>query len=107
LDTIEPQLKHDPRVLLAIIGIRKRERWILSPFNNDQKRCKVFLTLLIWLSLSSESLRLAGVYQNVNLVSGFSPQAVEELANKTKKKWSLFFIDGNHNDDYPLKVHLF
>jgi hypothetical protein len=50
-----------------------------------------------------ESLRLAGVHQNVNLVAGFSPQAIEELAHKTKRKWSLFFIDGNHNGDYPLR----
>jgi hypothetical protein len=51
-----------------------------------------------------ESLRLAGVHHNVNLVAGFSPQAVEELASKFNKKWSLFFIDGNHNGEYPLNV---
>jgi hypothetical protein len=53
-----------------------------------------------------ESLRLAGVNHHVNLVAGFSPQAVNELASKFNKKWSLFFIDGNHNGEYPLNVRL-
>jgi len=47
-----------------------------------------------------ESLRLSDVNDCVTLVSGFSPGKVHELA--TRKRWSFFFIDGNHNGDYPL-----
>jgi hypothetical protein len=49
-----------------------------------------------------ESLRLAGASKNVNLVHGFSPEAVHELAKNQQRKWSFIFIDGNHNADYPL-----
>jgi len=66
---IEPQLIHDPRVLLAIM----------------------------------DSIGRAGIQKSVNLVPGFSPEKVEELATKQKKRWSFFFIDGNHNGDYPLR----
>lgn len=50
-----------------------------------------------------DSLRRAGLDKKVNLLAGFSPQKVEELANgPQKKRWSFIFIDGNHNGDYPL-----
>jgi hypothetical protein len=52
LDVIEPNLKHDPRVLLAVVG----------------------------------SLGMTGVSKNVNLVAGFSPEKVIELAEGPLKK---------------------
>jgi glycosyltransferase involved in cell wall biosynthesis len=50
----------------------------------------------------SNSLRAAGVLDTVNLVSGYSPQKVEELATQFQRKWSLIFIDGNHEAPGPL-----
>jgi predicted O-methyltransferase YrrM len=50
----------------------------------------------------SSSLQCAGVIDSVNLVSGYSPQQVEELAEKLEHKWSLFFIDGSHEAPCPL-----
>ncbi|MHC5742387.1 MAG: class I SAM-dependent methyltransferase [Nostoc sp.] len=44
----------------------------------------------------SNSLRLANVLESVNLVAGYSPQRVEELAKELQHKWSLIFIDGDH-----------
>jgi predicted O-methyltransferase YrrM len=49
------------------------------------------------------SLDAAGVRQAVNLIGGCSPQKVHELAAQRKGKWSLFFIDGNHDAPYPLQ----
>jgi predicted O-methyltransferase YrrM len=49
------------------------------------------------------SLDAAGVRQHVNLVGGFSPQKVYELAAWRTRRWSLFFIDGNHDAPYPLQ----
>lgn len=51
----------------------------------------------------SSSLKAAGVFDSVNLVSGYSPQKVEELAIQLQRKWSLIFIDGNHDAPFPLK----
>eukprot|EP01129_Flabellula_baltica_P016526 TRINITY_DN8847_c0_g1_i1.p1 TRINITY_DN8847_c0_g1~~TRINITY_DN8847_c0_g1_i1.p1 ORF type:complete len:272 (+),score=47.03 TRINITY_DN8847_c0_g1_i1:89-817(+) len=68
LDVIEPQLIHDPRVLLSLI----------------------------------QSINIAGLQQQIRLIPGFSPQSVHQTAQKEDKKWSLIFIDGNHNEDYPL-----
>jgi glycosyltransferase involved in cell wall biosynthesis len=50
----------------------------------------------------TSSLRTAGVLDSINLVAGYSPQKVEELANQLQKKWSLIFIDGNHESPGPL-----
>jgi cephalosporin hydroxylase len=50
----------------------------------------------------SNSLKSAGVIDSVNLVAGSSPQAVEELASQLQRKWSLIFIDGNHEAPGPL-----
>ncbi|MEH2063959.1 MAG: TylF/MycF/NovP-related O-methyltransferase [Nostoc sp.] len=50
----------------------------------------------------TNSLQSAGVLDRVNLVSGYSPQKVEELAEKSQRKWSLFFIDGSHEAPCPL-----
>jgi predicted O-methyltransferase YrrM len=49
------------------------------------------------------SLEAAGVHQAVNLVGGFSPQKVHQLAAQRTTKWSLFFIDGNHDAPCPLQ----
>jgi glycosyltransferase involved in cell wall biosynthesis/predicted O-methyltransferase YrrM len=50
----------------------------------------------------TNSLRMAGVLEAVNLIAGSSPQEVEELATKLQRKWSLIFIDGNHEAPGPL-----
>ncbi|MGL4498988.1 MAG: class I SAM-dependent methyltransferase [Planktothrix sp.] len=48
------------------------------------------------------SLTEAGVINNVNLVSGYSPQEVTNLATQFNRRWSLIFIDGNHEAPGPL-----
>ena len=48
------------------------------------------------------SLLAAGVLSSVNLVAGYSPEKVEELAEQFQRKWSLIFIDGNHDAPGPL-----
>jgi len=48
------------------------------------------------------SLLAAGVLSSVYLVAGYSPEKVEELALATERKWSLIFIDGNHDEPGPL-----
>lgn len=50
----------------------------------------------------THSLQSAGVLNKVNLVSGYSPDAVAELAEQQQRKWSLFFIDGSHDAPCPL-----
>ncbi len=50
----------------------------------------------------NSSLDEAGVLSSVNLVGGYSPQKVEELAQQFQRKWSLIFIDGNHDTPSPL-----
>jgi glycosyltransferase involved in cell wall biosynthesis/predicted O-methyltransferase YrrM/tetratricopeptide (TPR) repeat protein len=49
------------------------------------------------------SLRQAGVLERVNLRPGYSPQAVIELAEQVQRRWSLIFIDGNHDTPGPLE----
>jgi predicted O-methyltransferase YrrM len=49
------------------------------------------------------SLAAAGLPTTVNLVPGASPAAVRELAASMERKWSLFFIDGNHDHPAPLE----
>lgn len=51
----------------------------------------------------SNSLAAAGVRDCVNLVPGYSPQAVQELARRRQQPWSLIFIDGNHERPGPLQ----
>ncbi len=43
----------------------------------------------------------AGVLDFVTLHTGFSPGAIDELSQATGKKWSLAFIDGDHEGDAP------
>jgi glycosyltransferase involved in cell wall biosynthesis/predicted O-methyltransferase YrrM len=50
----------------------------------------------------SHSLKDAGVLDSVNLVAGYSPNKVEELAAQLGCKWSLIFIDGDHEAPGPL-----
>jgi uncharacterized protein (TIGR01627 family) len=50
----------------------------------------------------SYSLAAAGVLESVNLIPGYSPQKLEELVTQFKRKWSLIFIDGNHEAPGPL-----
>lgn len=50
----------------------------------------------------TNSLQCAGVMDLVNLVIGYSPQKVEELAQQLQRKWSFFFIDGSHDAPSPL-----
>jgi cephalosporin hydroxylase len=51
----------------------------------------------------SDSLTSAGVRDHVNLVPGYSPQAVQALAAQRQQPWSLIFIDGNHERPGPLE----
>jgi len=51
----------------------------------------------------SDSLTSAGVRDRVNLVPGYSPQAVQALAAQRQQPWSLIFIDGNHERPGPLE----
>lgn len=46
-----------------------------------------------------ESLQRAGVRERVNLAGGKSPEKIAELGGK----WSLFFIDGDHELDGPTR----
>ncbi len=48
------------------------------------------------------ALNASGVQTSVKLVPGYSPQRVEALANEFNRKWSLIFIDGEHEGDGPL-----
>lgn len=49
------------------------------------------------------SLRAAGVREHVRLVAGHSPAAVEDLARREQRRWSLIFIDGDHDAPGPLR----
>ncbi|MEG3857646.1 class I SAM-dependent methyltransferase [Microcoleus sp. herbarium12] len=48
------------------------------------------------------ALNASGVQTTVELIPGYSPQRVEELANQFNRKWSLIFIDGEHGAPGPL-----
>ncbi len=50
-----------------------------------------------------QSLRSAGVRSNVNLYPGYSPEKVEEIAQENDRRWSLIYIDGNHDAPAPLR----
>lgn len=50
----------------------------------------------------SNSLQAAGVIDSVRLIPGYSPEKVEEIATRYQRKWSLIFIDGNHDAPGPL-----
>jgi glycosyltransferase involved in cell wall biosynthesis/predicted O-methyltransferase YrrM len=55
----------------------------------------------LWRDSVEASLRSAGL-SNVQLHGAFSPDHVRHLAEAEGRKWSLFFIDGNHNAPGPL-----
>ncbi|MFB8794001.1 MAG: glycosyltransferase [Microcoleus sp.] len=48
------------------------------------------------------ALDASGVQTTVELIPGYSPQRVEEFAAQFNRKWSLIFIDGEHEGDGPL-----
>ena len=48
-----------------------------------------------------EALRVSGLAHNVSIVAEASPQAIHRVAAKGGKKWSFFFIDGNHDAPHP------
>ncbi|MDX2100102.1 MAG: glycosyltransferase, partial [Leptolyngbyaceae cyanobacterium bins.59] len=50
-----------------------------------------------------DSLERAGVLESVRLLPGYSPARVEQLAKQEHCKWSLIFIDGNHEVPGPLE----
>lgn len=50
----------------------------------------------------SNSLNSTGIVDSVNLVAGYSPQKVDELAQQLQRKWSLIFIDGDHEAPGPV-----
>jgi hypothetical protein len=47
-----------------------------------------------------ESIHLAGLDGKIDLHGGFSPQAIDQIF-PPDKKWSAFFVDGNHDGDGP------
>jgi predicted O-methyltransferase YrrM len=50
-----------------------------------------------------QSLSAAGVLPRITLYGGMSPQGVLEIAARNaQRKWSLIFIDGDHEGDAPL-----
>jgi hypothetical protein len=59
----------------------------------------------------TDSLRRAEVLDRVILHSGYSPAEVERLSREAGKRWSLVFIDGDHEGEAPRKdaevVHRF
>lgn len=50
-----------------------------------------------------ESLKSAGVLDRVALYAGQSPALVLELAQTERRRWSLIFIDGDHNHPGPIQ----
>ncbi|HAJ61642.1 MAG TPA: hypothetical protein DCP31_22300, partial [Cyanobacteria bacterium UBA8543] len=50
----------------------------------------------------NHSLQAVGVINSVKLIPGCSPEKVEELAAQFQRKWSLIYIDGNHDSPGPL-----
>ncbi|WP_244348714.1 class I SAM-dependent methyltransferase [Thermostichus vulcanus] len=50
-----------------------------------------------------QSLTLAGIRSNVTLYPGTSPEKVEEIAQTQNRRWSLIFIDGDHDHPGPLR----
>ncbi|MCC3529185.1 MAG: class I SAM-dependent methyltransferase [Microcoleus sp. PH2017_21_RUC_O_A] len=48
------------------------------------------------------ALNASGVQTSVTLIPGYSPQRVEQLAKDLNRKWSLIFIDREHEGDGPL-----
>ncbi len=53
------------------------------------------------LEFVSSSLRSADVLDRCHLIGGMSPEAVEELAQRSNKRWNLIFIDGDHEGEAP------
>lgn len=49
-----------------------------------------------------DSLARAGLGQQVRLYGGYSPGRVEELAREENRRWSLIFIDGDHEGRAPV-----
>ncbi len=56
-----------------------------------------------FLESARNSFAAAGVLDKVSLHQGFSPAAIDELAKSTGKRWSLIFIDADHEGDAPRK----
>jgi len=50
-----------------------------------------------------DSLRRCGVAERVNLARGRSPETIAELHAQLKARWSLFFIDGDHESPAPVR----
>ncbi len=48
------------------------------------------------------ALNASGVQTTVELIPGYSPQRVLDFAAQFNRKWSLIFIDGEHEGDGPL-----
>ncbi len=49
------------------------------------------------------SLRTAEVLPRVRLIGGYTPAAVHELGQRRARKWSLIFIDGEHEEPGPIQ----
>jgi glycosyltransferase involved in cell wall biosynthesis/predicted O-methyltransferase YrrM len=56
-----------------------------------------------FLDSARNSFEIAGVLGKVSLHTGCSPAAIDELSKSTGKRWSLIFIDADHEGDAPRK----
>ncbi len=74
---------------LALAGV---ELDVIDPVLSDPR----------FLESIRSSLVAAGATSPVNLIAGYSPQQVETVAKQSQKKWSLIFVDGNHDAPYPM-----
>ena len=51
----------------------------------------------------TETFRRAGVLEHLVLHDGFSPEEIERISMSTGKRWSLAFINGDHEGDAPVR----
>ena len=51
----------------------------------------------------TETFCRAGVLERLVLHDGFSPDEIERISMGTRKRWSLSFIDGDHEGDAPVR----
>ncbi|MEI2418643.1 class I SAM-dependent methyltransferase, partial [Arthrospira platensis SPKY2] len=55
----------------------------------------------VFASRVGSALQAAGVTERVELIAGYSPAKVAEIARSCHRRWSLIFIDGNHEAPGP------
>jgi cephalosporin hydroxylase len=60
------------------------------------------LSQVEWCQGVEQSLIAAGIKHAVHLHAGSSPHLVQQIAEKEKRRWSLIFVDGDHENIAPL-----